>query len=282
MRRVPLPLVVAVLLAGFIVMVAAGCRGPRPDAELHVRSGFRHEEPTIPRTLEVAPTIDLRGPILYAGGHNLAFIPLVPFASSTVYRPEEILLARYRHPRLVARARSLPAVFDAPVHVYEAVVEELGAEKVFSKVGPVATEGQAGTGERADLRLEILLLETSALRRKISYGLSVFGYAFLGILGAPIEQYEERLLIDFVLRDTATWREVGRHRLDERSTFLRGVWYGRPYDLSSDFARLFKRGLRPALESIARQARAAALAPQTAPAAAPAPAPARKREPTPF
>lgn len=250
---------------------AEGCRSaPRVWP---ARSDFRAEAPALgpprcPRTLAVTPPEDRRGPALAAGSHNLAFVPPLPYASSVVYRPEAILAPRY--------ARRLPGqFFDARVAVLDGIVDELSSANIFAAVRPVDPRTQ-GPGALAaeDLVLAISLLETSAKRTRITYCLSIFGYFGLGLLGAPIERYEERLRIRLRLYEAPTGHELWRHDLVAARAFYHGIYYGRRYDLSDDFAQLFREGLGPALEDLARSAGAfcprAAAGPVDPPSAGPA------------
>jgi hypothetical protein len=227
------------LLAMVLVsLAAAGCRSPRP-AYPDGRSEFRWSGPASPRALAITPPEDWRRREIVLGSHNLAFVPLVAASTSVVYRPESVLARHY--------GRGGPAFFEPRVSLLDGLVEELSSERVFASVRPLAE----GTTTTADLTLSTRLLETSARRTRISAGASVFGYALLGLVGIPNESYRTRLVVDLALTETATGRELWTTRISEEDATVKSFYYGHSYDLSGDFARLFRRGLGPALASLA-------------------------------
>ncbi len=185
------------------------------------------------------PPADRRGPSITTGDHDLAFIPLVPFAYSTIHRPDEVLEGTHGIHQ---------PFFDARVHTFDALMDELLANAVFREVRASGRESPS----TPDLLLEIEVLETTARRTRITYALSVVGYAAFGLLGLPVEHSRVRLTVDLVLRKATDKAEIWRYRIDEEENLPRGYYYGRGYDLSGDFAELYRRGLGRALEALDR------------------------------
>src|SRR5438270_1535524 len=113
------------LLLILLLACAPGCRAPRaafPDG----RSEFRYAGPPSPRTLAITPPEDFRRPKTYVGNHTLAFVPLIAYAQSEIYRPEDILAKK--------AGRQGPAFFEPRVSIMDALVEELTTERVFAAV----------------------------------------------------------------------------------------------------------------------------------------------------
>lgn len=232
-----------IIAAALVLACAAGCRAPRP-AFPDGRSAFRYAGPPSARTLAITPPEDRRRKAVYVGNHNLAFIPFMAYAQSEVYRPEDLLAKK--------AGRQGPAFFEPRVSIMDGLVEELSSERVFAEVraAPRAEEAAGVPTPSADLVLSSRIYETSARCTRITACGSVFGYAALGILGIPNLSFRERLVVDLSLTETATGREVWRARITEEDSFVKSFYYGRRYDLSNDFARLFRQGLGPALGAL--------------------------------